>query len=165
MTIPEGAQIVSNSDGQTFLYEGDNITDTLLDQGGYRQAFEFDFIILCPSADVTELTGTFNVENHRFDAFFGDQGPTREVVLGPGPNQITIVGGPVILDGADDLILNIDPATSVVSYGGDPAAIHFNTFGPGTYGEVTGLVFSCIGRIDITITSPGFIPNFFTLQK
>jgi len=48
---------------------------------------------------------------------------------------------------------------------GSPNATHFNTFGPGVYGNVGGFTFSCVGFIDLTITSPGFIPNFFTLEK
>ncbi len=154
-------------DDKIFIISGQGITDDLLAEDGYRQAFEFDFIILCPSVDYATLPGIWNVDFHRFDAFFGPQGNTRTIVAGPGENQITIIGGAVPLDGADDLIIEIDPATSEISFAGDSANdIHFNTFGPGIYGsDVTGLAFTCIGKLDITITSPGFIPNFLTLSK
>ena len=110
------------------------------------------------------VNGTVN--EHTFDAFFGEQPSTREVVAGPGENQLTIIGGAVPLDNADDLILNINPETGVVSYGGPEDAIHFNTFGPGVYGDdVRGFVFSCVGSIDLVITSPGFISNTFSLRK
>ncbi|WP_298791590.1 hypothetical protein [uncultured Allomuricauda sp.] len=157
--------IRSGADGTLYVQTGGSVTDDLLDEAGYRQAFEFGFIILCPSVDLAELPGTYNVVNHAFDAFFGPQGDTRTVIAGPGANQITIIGGGLPLDGADDLVLDIDTGSSGVSYGGEAGQIHFNTFGPGTYGAVNGLVFTCIGRIDIQIDSDGFIPNFLTLQK
>lgn len=156
---------LEDDDPQTFIIDGGGLSPDLLSEEGYKQAFAFDFIILCPSADVNELIGTFDVINHRFDAFFGSQGTTREIVAGPEDNQITIVGGAVPLDGADDLILTINADNSMVSYGGEEGKIHFNTFGPGSYASVSGLVFSCVGVIDITIESDGFIPNFLTLTK
>lgn len=156
---------MDDDDPDTFTISGGGVSPDLLSEEGYKLALAFDFIILCPSAEVGDLIGTFNVTNHRFDAFFPPQGTTREVVAGPGENQITIVGGALPVDGADDLVLNIDPVTSEVSYGGEEGKIHFNTFGPGSYGSVSGLVFSCIGVIDITIESDGFISNFLTLSK
>jgi len=156
---------LGDEDPSNFILEGQNVTDDLIDEDGYRQAFEFDFIILCPSIDFSTFPGTYNVAFHRFDAFFGPQGDTREVIAGPGDNQITILGGALPLDGADDLVLEIDPQTGNVSYGGAAGKIHFNTFGPGNYDAVTGLVFTCIGKIDIQIDSDGFIPNFLVLEK
>lgn len=156
---------LGDDDPSNFILEGQGVSDDLLDEDGYRQAYEFDFIILCPSVDFSTFPGVYNVAFHRFDAFFGPQGDTREIIAGPGVNQITILGGAVPLDGADDLILEIDPQTGNVSYGGENGKIHFNTFGPGNYAAVTGLVFTCIGKIDIQIDSDGFIPNFLVLEK
>lgn len=150
---------------ETFSISGGGMSPDLLSEEGYKQALAFSFIILCPDAEIAELTGTYDVTNHRFDAFFPSQGTTREVIAGPGENQITIIGGALPVDGADDLVLDINLVTSEVSYGGEAGKIHFNTFGPGTYGAVSGLVFSCVGVIDITIESDGFIPNFLTLNK
>ncbi|MFC4219216.1 hypothetical protein [Flagellimonas marina] len=170
VTVGPNDNIYTTAEGDTFLVGGQNMSDDFLDEAGYRQAYEFGFIILCPNVDMASLPGVYNVVYHEFDAFFGPQGDTRTVVAGPEANQITILGGAVPLDGADDLILTIDTTNSMVSYGGvddedNPANIHFNTFGPGTYDGVTGLVFTCIGKIDIQINSGGFIPNFLTLQK
>ena len=130
---------------------------------GIRQAYEYFAFISCPFVE-SEIVGTYEVVEHTFDAFFGTQPPTREVIAGPGVNQYTIIGGAIPLDGADDMIVNVNPATGAVS-SGNPQGIHFNTFGPGQYGQVTGFTFSCVGFIDLTITSPGFIPNTLTLQK
>lgn len=119
----------------------------------------------CPSVDITALAGTYNVVNHRFDDFFDPPVASRTIELGPEENQITIVEGAVAQDNADPLILDIDPATGSVSYGGSADAIHFNTFGPGAYGNVSGSVLTCIGLVDITIQTDGFIDNFLTLRK
>lgn len=148
-----------------YTIKGGGISDDIFDEAGYKQAFDFGFVILCPSAEVNDLVGTFDVDDHLFDLYFGPQGSTRQVILGPGDNELTIVGGALPLDGADDLIIKIDPVTSEVSYAGGDSAIHFNTFGPGTYAEVKGYVFSCIGVIQIEIISDGFISNFLTLSK
>lgn len=130
---------------------------------GIRQAYEYFAFISCPFVE-SEIIGTYQVLVHAFDAFFGPQPPTREVIAGPGPNQYTILGGAIPLDGADDMIVTVNPATGAVS-SGNPQGIHFNTFGPGQYGQVTGFTFSCVGFINLTITSPGFIPNTLTMQK
>lgn len=143
----------------------DDLAGDLSGQPEQRQAYEFEILISCPFKS-SEIAGTFNVVEHSFDAFFGEQPPTREIIAGPGENQLTIIGGPIPLDGSDDLVINVDPATGVASYGGNDNAIHFNTFGPGVYGtDVKGFVFSCVGSIDLVITSPGFISNTFTLKK
>ena len=161
----DNVQFVATStgtDGRTLTFA--QLQDDLSGQPEQRQAYEFNSFVACPFIQ-DEVVGTYDVLNHRFDAFFGPQPPTREVVAGPGPNQYTIIGGAVPLDGADDLIIEVNPSTGQVSFGGDPADIHFNTFGPGTYGTITGFTFSCVGFIDLAITSPGFITNFFTLQR
>ena len=120
--------------------------------------------VRCPEIIIDDFAGTYDVTLHEFDAFFAGAIPTRTVVAGPGPNQITIVEGAVAQEGPDPLILNID-SEGGVSFGGADTDIHFFTFGPGVYGQVTGTGLSCAGLINITITSPGFIPNFLTLIK
>ncbi len=164
ITVGPDDQVVTTEDGSTFRLRGNNSVDEIGNELGYRAAYEFNFIILCPSVEFSEIIGTLNVTNHRFDAFFGNQGATREVVLGPGENQITIIGGALPLDGGADLILDIDPATSQVTYGGESGQRHFTQFGPADYASVEGLIFTCIGKLDITINSEGFIPNFLTLE-
>lgn len=151
---PSGAELILNfeSVASTPLLDGGDTTLTL------------GFEVACPEVNLEDLVGTHTVQFHRFDDFFAGAVATREVTLGPEENQITIVGGAVVQDGADDLILTIDPNTGAVSYGGPEGAFHFNSFGSGVYGSVNGRVLTCIGFIDITISSPGFIDNFLTLQ-
>lgn len=152
------------TDDQGRVFTFNNVDSDLGSEAGQRQAFQFQTFIACPFVPA-DIEGTYTVVNHRFDAFFGPQGATRTVVAGPGPDQFTIVGGALPLDGADDLIITVDSVTDAASYGGPTDAVHFNTFGPATYASVTGTVFSCTGLIDITINSNGFIPNFLTLQR
>ncbi|MEO0527222.1 MAG: hypothetical protein AAFZ89_08355 [Bacteroidota bacterium] len=161
----DNVQFVATStglDGRRLTFA--QLSSDLFGQPEQRQAYEFNSFVACPF-NQDEIVGFYDVLNHRFDAFFGPQPPIREIIAGPGPNQYTIIGGAVPLDGADDLIIEVNPATGQVSFGGDPSDIHFNTFGPGVYGNITGFTFSCVGFIDLAITSPGFITNFFTLQK
>nr|WP_299344172.1 hypothetical protein [Allomuricauda sp.] len=120
--------------------------------------------VRCPEIIIDDFVGTYDVAAHEFDDFFSPAIATRTVVAGPGANQITIVEGAVAQENPDPLILNVDSEGSV-SFGGAETDIHFFTFGPGVYGQVTGSALSCAGLIDITIVSPGFIPNFLTLIK
>lgn len=120
--------------------------------------------VRCPEIIIDDFVGTYDVTQHEFDAFFPGAVATRSVIAGPGPNQITIVEGAVAQENPDALILNVDEIGGV-SFGGADTDIHFFTFGPGVYGQVTGSALSCAGLIDITIVSPGFIPNFLTLVK
>ena len=154
------------TDDQGISFDGADETQFLgdINNPGLEQALSFRTFVSCPF-NAQEAAGTYNVSFHRFDRFFGPQPATREVVAGPGPNQITIIGGPIPLDGSDDLIISVDPDTGIASYGGPSGQIHFNTFGPGTYAGVGGFVFSCTGTIDISILSSGFIDNFLVMSK
>ncbi len=153
--------VSTGTGGGTLRFE--DLGPDLFGQPEQRQAFFFNVFVACPFIQA-DAVGTYDVTQHRFDAFFGAQPPTREIVAGPDANSYTIVGGALPLDGADDLTINVNPSTGQVS-AGNPDDIHFNTFGPGVYGSITGFTFSCVGFIDLAITSPGFITNFFTLQK
>lgn len=156
--------VATDFDGVEF--DGADATQFLGDisNPGLQQALSYNTFISCPFV-AADAVGTYTVSFHRFDAFFGAQPATREVIAGPGENQITVVGGAIPLDGSDDLVITVDPNTGIASYGGSAEAIHFNTFGPAAYLGVTGFVFSCTGTVDITIQSAGFIDNFLTMSK
>ena len=149
-------------DGSVLTF--DQLANDLAGQPEQRQAYNFGAFVSCAFI-ADDIAGTYNVTQHRFDAFFGAQPSTREVIAGPKDNQFTIIGGPIPLDGSDDLIIDVDPTTGIVTDVANPNGIHFNTFGPGVYGNASGFAFSCAGFIDLTISSPGFIANFFTLEK
>jgi hypothetical protein len=153
-------EIVTDLEGNTFLRSGQGITDDILDEAGYRQAFEFDFVILCPSADFSLLAGNYDVETLGFSTFFGETDFTREIVLGPKENQITILDGEFPAVGSDDLILDIDPATGAISLAetgkDEPKPIAFSAdagaFDTDVYGSAEGYVFTCINPVKIVIT-------------
>lgn len=155
----------SDAEPPVYTISGGGLSDDIFDESGYKQAYDFGFVILCPTGEASDLVGTFDVTRHLFDAYFPDQGATRNVVLGPGENEITIIGGALPNDGGDDLVVKIDPVTSIASYGGASDKVHFSLYGGGTYSQVKGYVFSCIGVIQIEILSDGFISNFLTLKK
>ncbi|MEM9896140.1 MAG: hypothetical protein AAF789_07195 [Bacteroidota bacterium] len=117
-----------------------------------------------------DAEGTYTVLSHRFGDDFGlgdGSGTTREVVAGPGENQLTIVGGTLPGRGGNDLIISIDPVSGNVSYGGPPDSLQFDaSVSPdGQYTNVSGTTLSCIGSIDLTVVSACCIPNFFRISK
>ncbi|MEX0312994.1 MAG: hypothetical protein AB3N18_02375 [Allomuricauda sp.] len=161
--------IYTTADGDTFLAGGQNNTDDLLDEAGYRQAFEFGFVILCPTVDFALLPGTYDVTNLGFAGFFGETDFVREVVAGPGANQITIIDGEWPSAGSQDLVLDIDPTTGAVSLG--EVAIAFDAaagaFATDNWGSATGFVFTCTGNIVLVMDFDAFSGNAhpFELSK
>ena len=132
---------------------GGGVTDDLIDEAGYRQAFEFEFVILCPGVDFGSITGTYDVTSLGFSGFFGETDFDREVIIGPGENQITIVDGEYPAVGSDDLILDVNPATGAVSLATDGIVFDaaLGAFDTDTYGSASGFVFTCLGQIVLTM--------------
>lgn len=149
-------------DGSELTY--DNLAGDLSGQPEQRQAYKLNAFVACPFNN-SDIAGTYSVTYHYFDAFFGPQPPTREVISGPESNEFTIIGGAVPLDGGDDLIINVDSNTGIVTGVTNGNDRHFTTYGPAVYGSVSGFAFSCVGFIDLRINSPGFITNTLTMEK
>ena len=160
---------LDDDDPSTFELSGGGVTDDLLDEDGYRQAFEFGFVILCPEVNMAALPGTYDVVTLGFSGFFGETDFDREVIAGPGANQITIIDGEFPAVGSEDLVLNIDPNTGAVSLGA--AGIAFDAsqgaFDTDNYGAATGFVFTCTGAIVLTMDFDAYAGNAhpFVLQK
>lgn len=168
--IEEGDRIVTTAEGSTFRLRGQGISADLAGESGYKQAFQFDFVILCPEVDLNALVGTYDVTALGFAGFFGETNFVREVILGPGSNQLTIVNGAYPAVAGEDLIINIDPDTSALSLGesalafsADAGAFDTDNYGTGT----SGFVFSCIGRIAIKLDFDTYAGNVhdFVLDK
>ena len=125
--------------------------------------------IACPSVDIEELVGTYDVTASTFAGFFGETDFTREVVLGPGDNQITIIDGTYINEGADDLILTIDPATGDIIGVNEDGINSTVSFGPNFYRLLPGgRVLTCAGIIEMTLDFSANIagnPHSFNLLK
>ncbi|MBD0830703.1 hypothetical protein [Aestuariibaculum sediminum] len=173
-----GAERLDYDDNDTedpsdFTFTGGGVTNDLLDEAGYRQAFEFDFVILCPSVDLSTLTGTFDVT---YDWFFEDDPWQVEVVAGPGANQLTIkdMYGPYTGQMGYDVIIDVNPTTGAISTD-KQGVFDTNAFGWG-YGECrvetgagTNYVFSCTGNIALflqwTVDLGSFGSGPFLLKK
>ena len=81
--------IVTDTDGDVGVFSdlnGDARGEGIM-QGLRHRAF-----IFCPF-NAAEAVGTYDVTSLGFGEFFGETNLVREVVAGPGENQITIVGG------------------------------------------------------------------------
>lgn len=153
-------------DPDTGVLSGGDTSNNLLGLPGYRSAMAFNFTYACPEFDISELAGTYNVDFNNLEGALGlvDPNPTREIILGPRPNQVTVVGGSVGFVGGDDLIVNVDVTTGVLSLGLDADGNAGLAFPVGTagltfdsdYGEFApgGLVLTCLDdlTLDLRVT-------------
>jgi hypothetical protein len=125
--------------------------------------------VQCPSVDISALAGTYDVTASTFAGFFGETDFTREVVLGPGANQITIVDGTYITEGAEDLILTIDPTTGNITAVDETKINSTVSFGPNFYRFLPGgRVLTCVGIIEVNLDFSASIagnPHVFNLLK
>lgn len=125
--------------------------------------------VQCPSVDIPALAGSYDVVASTFANFFGETDFTREIVAGPGDNQITIIDGTYITEGADDLILTIDPETGSVIGVNEDGINSTVSFGPNFYRLLPGgRVLTCVGIIEITLDFSANIagnPHVFNLVR
>ncbi len=125
--------------------------------------------VQCPSVDIPALAGSYDVVLSTFAGFFGETDLTREVVAGPEANQITIVDGTYITEGADDLILTIDPDTGDVIGVNEDGIDSQVSFGPNFYRLLPGgRVLTCVGIIEVTLDFSANIagnPHAFNLVR
>ena len=136
---------------------------------GIMQGLRHSAFIFCPF-NAAEAAGTYEVLEIGFADDLPEPVATREVVAGPGENQITIVGGEYPSLGSGDLIVDIDPANGVASLGGEGTtafSADAGAFATDNYGSVSGFVFSCVGAINLTVDFDAFAGNAhsFVLQK
>lgn len=125
--------------------------------------------VQCPSVNIEDLVGSYDVVASTFAGFFGETDFTREVVLGPGPNQITIVDGTYIAEGAEDLILTIDPESGSIVAADETKINSQVSFGPNFYRlQPGGRVLTCVGIIEVNLDFSASIagnPHVFNLVK
>jgi|GEM_PF-2499781 len=149
VTINPTDEIVNTKEGKLFLKSGQNITDDLIDEAGYRQAYEFDFIILCPPpALLSDFIGTWQITVDPFATFVDDG--IFNIVAGPEANQVTaldIFDHPNPEGGVYDVIFDFNPDTGAITVAEQPAW-HCDNFGCG-FGQAnvegTGFIFNCVG--------------------
>ncbi|MEK6152317.1 hypothetical protein WIW50_03615 [Flavobacteriaceae bacterium 3-367] len=143
--------------------EGAEILDDSID----RLSIGLD--VQCPSVDISALPGSYDVSFSTFASFFGETDFTREVVAGPGENQITIIDGTHITEGAEDLVLTIDPETGAIIGVNEDGINSAVSFGPNFYTLLPGgRVLSCVGIIEVNLDFNGSVtgnPHNFNLVK
>ena len=159
----------TGADGSVLNFS--RLSSNITGQPEQRQAYSFETFISCP-LDPTLVEGTYTVEELGFAGCFSEDTETREVINGPGENQITIINGTFPKSGGEDLILDIDPVTGNVTLGdGDKFSFKpDNTCVTGAqdkYGSVSGFFFSCTGTLSLTVDFTAFAgnPHTFNLQK
>ncbi|TBW25877.1 hypothetical protein [Gramella sp. KN1008] len=160
------AEPVPNFDADGDGYNGGNISETLLEEGGYRNAFVFNVSYLCPFV-VEDAVGSYEVVYNHFGPFFQETLQTREVIAGPGENQITIVEGVYPGLGSDPLILTVDSDTGMVTEINEDG-LSITAYGGNNYQLISGTVYSCSGYIDLFLDFAGGIngnPHQFIIQK
>ena len=164
---------LDDDDPQTFEIVGGGVTADLLDETGYRQAFEFGFVILCPSVDLSELVGTYTIT---YEAFSENSWSPVTVIAGPEANQLTIKNMYELETGdiGYDLILDVDMSTGAITietqevfdtaFYSFPYGICSVTSAPGT-----NYVFSCTGGIalfvEYTVAAGSFGTGSITMTK
>ena len=136
----------------------------------YRDALRFNLIISCPpTSDFLQFEGTYNVTSHTYQQFGFPTGTNLQLIVGPGPNQLTIVGGIYQVMDSTDLILNVnEDGTAVISpdVQGN-VAWYLNPDLIGKYNGGDGLVFYCtsLQRIMFNLKTECCIDNFVVLEK
>lgn len=136
----------------------------------YRDALRFNLIISCPpTSDFNQFEGTYNVISHTYGPFGFPAETNLQLVAGPGPNQLTIVGGIYQSFNSTDLTLDVnEDGTAVISpdVQGN-VAWYLNPDLIGRYNGGDGLVFYCTTpqRIMFNLKTECCIDNFVVLEK
>ncbi len=142
VTIGPGDQVVTNGDGSTFRLRGDRLADELITETGYRQAFEFEFVILCPEFIRADAIGTYTIT----DDPFGVANTTFEVLAGATDNEVIIRD---LFEPGNDIIMTVDPVTSACTFDKTFVAAAFFGYAGGNIESTnaTSYFFDCIGTL------------------
>lgn len=139
----------------------------ILDTSNAQLAVGLD--VQCPSVDLSAIPGSYEITASTFFEFFGETDTTREVVAGPGANQFTIIDGTYIMEGAEDLIFTVDPATGSIVAVDETKIDSQASFGPNFYIlQPASRVLTCVGIIEINLDFSANIagnPHEFDLVK
>lgn len=143
-------KIKDGANNEYYYVVGQGSSDDLLSEAGYRQAYEFNFIILCPPpATQSDFVGTWEITVDTFGTCISDC--TFQMIAGPEANQVTALD---IFDhpnpdtgGTYDVIFNFTTEGDV-NVDRQPSW-HCDNFGCG-FGEGringSGFIFNCVGN-------------------
>lgn len=144
-------QIITKS-GET--YDISNTNSALESGSFYNACFRWTASVVCPF--VAPMAGTYKVVQDDWQDW--SVGDLVQVTDGPGANQLNL--GQVWPNAAfgnvtaTPLVVTVDPATGTATIPASGAGIYWATGYPGsasTGAGSTGLVFSCTGRISLSI--------------
>ncbi|UOB16373.1 hypothetical protein [Abyssalbus ytuae] len=164
-TIP-GTELPSASD--VLILKLDSVEDSeILDNSVDELSIGLD--VQCPSVDLSNIPGSYEVTNSSFADFFGETDFNREIIAGPGTNQFTIVGGTYITENAENLIFTVDPETGEITSVDETKISSQVSFGPNTYAfKPGGRVLTCVGIVELNLDFGGSVsgnPHDFDLIK
>jgi len=140
---------VVTKDGRTF--SSINTDADFEGQAGYNMALHWTATVICPYTAST-VAGTYTVVTDAWQDWV--PGDHVQVTAGPGANQVNLSQvwpNPAFGNIVSPLIINVTPATGVVSI---PSGIVFGDYGTykaSTLSGSNGYVFSCTGTIDINV--------------
>lgn len=144
-------QVITKS-GET--YDITNTNANLESGSFYKACFRFTASVVCPF--VAPMGGTYKVVQDDWQDW--NPGDLVQVTDGPGANQLNLgqvwpnkAYGNVT---ATPLVVTVDPTTGTATIPASPAGVYWATGYPGsasTGAGSTGLVFSCTGRISLSI--------------
>ncbi|PDS26525.1 hypothetical protein [Flavobacterium branchiophilum] len=164
---------VTTSDGRVFQGENpyttgalpvlNNTTAALTSSSfGYKQAMQFSITVACPNYSQADMLGTYAAGNDPFVVV--PTGHTFQCVAGPAANQLKFVNW---TDEGKDLIVTIDPVAQTATVAKQEAWYHPTYLWASVEGS--GLVFSCIGTLNIdlkhTVAAGSFGTYNVTLEK
>lgn len=151
-----------------------NTDITNLGKAGYRDAMQFDFIFACPSFEQSDIIGTYNIVEKGFDIYYNT---TVEIIAGDSANEFIIVdifghGAEFGSDFDITAVVSGDGTNFSVArqpaFNGSDSNNFSNSYGEGRL-DGSGLVFSCLGTINMSLTptvdAGSFGSRDFVLQK
>jgi hypothetical protein len=163
-------------DDDTLIVSGGN-TEPTLQNPNYKSAMQFDFIISCPAFVMDEVVGTYMKVTDGFNVDYNND--MFEIVAGETPSQFIIKdffghAAEAGLGDIYDVVVDVASNGVGISVERQPAfnGSDSNFFGA-AYGEGRvdgeGLIFSCLGLINITlqptVDAGSFGDRDFVLQK
>ena len=163
-------------DDDTLIVSGGN-TESTLQVPNYKSAMQFDFIISCPAFIQSEIVGTYMKVSDGFNVDYNND--MFEIVAGPTPTSFIIKDffGHAAEAGLGDIYdVVVEVASNGVgieverqlAFNGSDSNFFSAAYGPGSV-DGEGLVFSCLGLINITlqptVAAGSFGDRNFVLQK
>ncbi len=139
------------------IYDISNTYSLVEGNSNYNMAFRWTAYVVCPF--VAPVGGTYTViQDDWVDWSPGDAVPVTD---GPGANQVNLSGvwpNPAYGTVVSPLVVNVDPATGTATIPSGVTWGNYGSFTTVTGTGSTGYVFSCTGRITLSIhfTATGF---------